>query len=217
MIYPEKANWQTILSQTNSYIFSATVPLNSVRKILEGACTRKTSKYIPQVSLWISRLFIELANRNDNVCITLDCSNTNKDGPGRFCTEADNPDFQPCYFNSANDEQVYNEFISERIENDVSHDNFNFKISELKSKTNKQKTFNASDELGQLSKNDTKRSRSRTKTSFGAGSRSCGLSADRRNRLSDFDSASADVSSNATKKHNRKFRKRAKPGFLLKR
>ena len=160
-IYPKKANWQTILSQTNIYnIFPATVPLNSVRKILEGACIRKTSKYIPQASLWISRLFIELANRNDKVCLTLDWSNTNKDGPGRFCTEADNPDFQSYYFNSANDEQVYNEFISERIKNDVSHDNFYFKISERKSKTNKEKTFNASEELRQLSKNDTKRSRS---------------------------------------------------------
>ena len=79
-IYPEKANWQTILSQTNIYnIFPATVPLNSVRKILEGACIRKTSKYIPQASLWISRVFIELANRNDKVCLTLDCSNTKTD------------------------------------------------------------------------------------------------------------------------------------------
>ena len=50
-IFPEKANWQTILSQTIIYIFPATVPLNSVRKILEGACIRKTSKYIPQASL----------------------------------------------------------------------------------------------------------------------------------------------------------------------
>ena len=217
-IYPEKANWRMILSQTNIYnIFLATVPLSSVRNILEGACIRKTSKYIPQASLWISRLFIELANRNDKVCLTLDCSNTNKDGPGRFRTEADNPDFQSCYFNSANNEQVYNEFISERIKNDVSHDSFHFKISKLKSKTNKEKIFNASKELRQLSKNDTKRSRSRTEKSFGAGSRSSGLSADRRNRLSDFDSVSANVSSEAAKKHNRKFRKRAKPGFLLKR
>ena len=207
-----------ILSQTNIYnIFPATVSLNSVRKILEGTCIRKTSKYIPQASLWISRLFTALANRNDKVCLTLDCSITNKDGPGRFRTEADNPDFQSRYFNSTNDEQVYKEFISEQIKNDVSHDDFYFKISELKSKTNKEKTFNASEELRQLSKNDSKRSRSRTKTSFGAGSRSSGLPADRRDRLSNFDSASAEVSSDAAKKHNRKFRKRAKPGFLLKR
>ena len=193
-----------------------TVPLNSVRKILEGTCIRKTSKYIPQASLWISRLFIELANRNDKVCLTLDCSNTNKDGPGRFHTEAHNPDFQSCYFNSTNDEQVYNEFISKRIKKEVSDNNFYFKISDLKSKTNNEKSFNASEELRQLSKNDGKRSRSRAKTIFGRGSRSSGLSANRRNRLSYFNSPSAKVSSDAAKKHNGKFRKRGKPGFLLK-
>ena len=80
-----------------------------------------------------------MANRNDKVCLTLDCSNTNKDGAGRFCTEADNPDFQSCYFNSTNDEQVYNEFISKQIKNDVSHDNFYFKISDLRVRRIKRK------------------------------------------------------------------------------
>ena len=58
--------------------------------------------------------------------MTLDCSNTNKDGPRRFRTEADNPDFQACYFNSLNDEQVYNEFVSERIKGRDSEKNFSF-------------------------------------------------------------------------------------------
>ena len=57
----------------------------------------------------MNRLFIELANRNDRVCLILDCSRVNIDGPGKFRTEADNPDFQTCYYNVANDEQVYNE------------------------------------------------------------------------------------------------------------
>ena len=132
-IYPEKANWRTILSQTNIYdIFPATISLIDVRKILEGACIRKISKYIPQASLWISKLFIKLANRNDKVCLTLDCSNTNKDGPGRFRTDADNPDNQVCYFNSANDEQVYNEFVSERIKTPNSEKIFILKLSKLK-------------------------------------------------------------------------------------
>ena len=54
-IYPKKANWQRILSQTNIYnIFPATVPLNSVRKILEGDCIRKTSKYIGSVGFLLN-------------------------------------------------------------------------------------------------------------------------------------------------------------------
>ena len=161
-IYPEKSNWRTILSQTNIFnIFPASVSLNMVRKILEGVCIRKTSKYIPHASLWISRLFIELANRNDKVCLTLDCSNRNRDGPGRFRSEADNPDNQFCYFNSPNDEQVYNEFVSRRIKNSESENDFHFEIIEVKSKTNKNVSFNATNKLQELNKNnDTTTSRS---------------------------------------------------------
>ena len=64
-IYPEKAIWKTILSQTNIFnIFPASVPLSAVKRILDGVCVRKTTKYIPRTSLWINRLFIELANKN---------------------------------------------------------------------------------------------------------------------------------------------------------
>ena len=72
----------------------ACVFLTSVRKILEGVCIRKTRKYIPQSALWISKLFIELANRDDRVCLILDNSVINKDGPGKFRTEGDKPDFK---------------------------------------------------------------------------------------------------------------------------
>ena len=51
-IQTEKLNWRTILSQTNIYnIFPASVYFNSDKNIIEGACIRKTSKYIPQSAL----------------------------------------------------------------------------------------------------------------------------------------------------------------------
>ena len=50
--------------------------------------------------------FIELANRDDRFCLTSDCSGINKDGPGRFLTEAGNLEFQTCYSNSENNKQV---------------------------------------------------------------------------------------------------------------
>ena len=147
-------------SQTNIYnIFPATVPFNNVKKIQEGACTRKTSKYIPQSALCIRRLFIELANRNEKVCLTLDCSNTNRDEPGRFRTKADN---------SANDEQVYNQFVSQRIKTSADDKNFQFKIVELKSKTTDDLTFDASKKLRNLTRNDTSTNR-RRKIAFGSG------------------------------------------------
>ena len=71
-IYPGKSIWKTILSQTNIFnIFPASVSLTSVEKILEGIYIRKTREYVPQSVLWISRLFIELANRDVRVCLNL--------------------------------------------------------------------------------------------------------------------------------------------------
>ena len=150
-IFPEKAIWRSILSQTNIYnIFPPTVPLPSILKILETACSRKTVKYIPQNAFWLNKLFIELANRDDRLCFTIDCSGINKDGPGRFQIEAGNPKFQR--INSAEDSE-----------------NFHFKIIKLKSKTNKNVTFDATAELSNLNKNDTATNRSdkqKSKVSF---------------------------------------------------
>ena len=115
---------------------------------------KKTRKYIPQSAFWTSWLFIELTNRNDKVCLTLDYSGINKDGPGRFRTEADKLEFQTCYFNVANDEQSYNEFVSQSINSSKTDDSIQFKIINLKSKTNSDKTFDATKEFCDLNKNN---------------------------------------------------------------
>ena len=150
-IYPEKATWKTILSQTNIFnIFPASVSLNSVKRILDGSCVRKTTKYIPRSLLWINRLFIELANKSQKVCLTLDCSNTNRDGPSRFRSDADNPDKQVCYFNTPTDEQVYNEFIARRIKSKELKDEIQFEITDVKSKSNKNVVFDISSKIEKL-------------------------------------------------------------------
>ena len=156
-IYPEKAIWKTILSQTNIFnIFPASVSLIAVKRVLEGVCVRKTTKYIPCNSLWINRLFIELANKSQKVCLTLDCSNTNRDGPSRFRSEADNPDKQVCYFNTPTDEQVYNEFIARRIKSKELQDEIQFEITNVKSKSNKSVVFDVSNKIEKLiNENDT--------------------------------------------------------------
>ena len=145
------------------------LPINSVTKILEGACSRKTKQHIPQNAFWLNRLFFDLANTNDKICLTIDSSGVNKDGPGRFRTKADNHEFQFCYFNSKNDEQVYNEFISQRTNNNENENDFHFKIVRQKSKTNKNVTFESSEELDNLKENDSASSRSekRARTAFG--------------------------------------------------
>ena len=69
--------------------------------------SNRFASFLTRTSLWINRLFIELAYKNEKVCLTLDCSNTNRDGPRSFRSEADNPNKQICYFNTPTDEQVY--------------------------------------------------------------------------------------------------------------
>ena len=135
-------------------IFPASVSLASVRKILESLCIKKTRKYIPLCALWIGRLFIELANRNDRVCLTLDCSCINNDGPGRFRAEADKADFQTCYY-VADDEQFCNKFVSRQINENETTDKIQFKIIHHKSKTNREENLDATTELFNLMKNDT--------------------------------------------------------------
>ena len=56
------------------------LPINSVTKILEGACSRKTKQHIPQNAFWLNRLFFDLANTNDKICLTIDSSGVNKAG-----------------------------------------------------------------------------------------------------------------------------------------
>ena len=159
-IYPENTIWKTILSQTNIFnIFPASVSLSSVRRILDNSCVRKSSKYIPRTHFWLNRLFIELANKSQKVCLTLDCSNTNRDGPSRFRSDADNPDKQVCYFNSPTDEQVYNEFIARRIKSKELQNEIQFEITDVKSKTNKNVVFDVSSKIEKLvNENGTTRS-----------------------------------------------------------
>ena len=209
-IYTDKANWKSILSQTNIFnIFPASVPINSVKKILELGCIRKTTKYIPQSSLWISRLFIELANKNYKVCLTLDCSNVNSDGPGKFRTKADNPESQFCYFNNTRDEQVYNRFVSKRIKEGSSDKKHLFQIVEVVSKFNENIKYSADNKLKELEENGTETNR--TSKNFRTEKRG----------LSDEQSKSTFLQSDNDResiiRNNEILRKRAKPGYLLRR
>ena len=136
---------------TNKYLyfFPPSVPFNSVKKILEISCIRKSAKYIPQKSIWLNRLFIDLANLNEKVCLTINCSGINSNKPSKFRSNAEKPDFQTCYFNVGNDKQIYNTFISRRLKDNEFENSIHFKIEKVKSKTCSD-IFDARFELGNL-------------------------------------------------------------------
>ena len=104
------------LSQTNiCNTFPSSVPYNTVSKILQSNCKQACKKYILARSMWLHRVFTDLANTNKRHCLTIDCSGVNKNWPGKYWTQADNSDKQVCYFNKPCDDEFYNVFISERI------------------------------------------------------------------------------------------------------
>ena len=168
-IHLKKATWRTILSQTNLLnIFPASVPLSTVKKVLEANCIRNSNKYIPVYSLWLTKLFIRLANEDsEKTCLTIDCSGFNPNGTGRFRTDASNALTQTCFFNKADQDSLFNILISKRIQN-KSADQILFEIEDLKTSTDNA-TYNPSLELENLQRNGLSNVRNSTDEQDGRG------------------------------------------------
>ena len=133
VIAPATQIWQKIISQTNIFnIFPASVPQNTVAKILQSNCILQLKKYVPVTSLCINRVFTDSANSHEKHCLTIDCSYKNKNGPGRYRSAADNPDEQICYFNKPNDDGYYNVFISKRIKAENISEGIYFKTERVR-------------------------------------------------------------------------------------
>ena len=96
--------------------------------------------------MWLNRLFINLGNQDEKTCLTIDCSGNNKNGPGQYRNQANNPEKQVCYFNEPPNDQVYNIFISKRIKSGNFEKGIYFKIECVKSKVDSE-TFSAKQKL----------------------------------------------------------------------
>ena len=135
LIIPSNQIWQKIISQTNIFnIFPASVPINSISKILQANCILQTKSYVPIRSLWLNRVFTDLANSHEKHCLTIDCGHINHNGPGRYRSQADNPEKQVCYFNKPNDDKFYNFFISQCIKGEDFDNGIYFKTEKLRGK-----------------------------------------------------------------------------------
>ena len=129
VIVPASQVWQRIISQTNVFnIFLTSVPHNRVAKIIQSNCILQSKKYVPARSLWLNRVFTDLANSHGKNCLTIDCGHINKNGSGRYRSSADNPEKQFCYFNKPNNDVFYNTFIREQINGEKYDDGIYFKI-----------------------------------------------------------------------------------------
>ena len=139
IIAPATQILQKIISQMNIfYIFPSSVPQNTGAKILQSNCISQSKKYVPIRSLWLNRVFTDLANIQEKHCLTIDCSNKNKNGPVRYRTSADNPDQQVCYFNKPHDGEFYNVFISNQIKAENFNEGIYFKIEKVRGKSERE-------------------------------------------------------------------------------
>ena len=128
-----------IISQTNIFsIFPASVPHNTVGKIIQSNCILQNKKHVPARSLWLNKNVTDLANSHKKHCLTIDCGYINKNGAGQYRSSADNPEKQVCYFDKPNGDVFYNTFISKRIKGDKSNEGIYFKIEKVRGKTDRE-------------------------------------------------------------------------------
>ena len=69
VIVPASQIWQKIISQTNIFnIFPASVPHNTVAKIIQSNSILPSKKDVLTRSLWLNRVFTDLANSYEKHC-----------------------------------------------------------------------------------------------------------------------------------------------------
>ena len=56
-----------------------TVPLLIFFKVIAD---KQQQKYLPAHSMWLNRVLSDLANTDEQHCLTIDCSGVNKNSPG---------------------------------------------------------------------------------------------------------------------------------------
>ena len=113
IIAPESQIWKKILSQSNIFnIFPSSMRYDMVAKFFQSNCRQITKKYVPARSVWLNMVFADLAKTHERHCLTIDCSGVNKNGLGRYRTQADDPVKQVCYLNKPRDDELYIAFRS---------------------------------------------------------------------------------------------------------
>ena len=108
-IYPERQSWEMIMSQTHIFnFFLGSIHSGRILKLsLCFQAERKTHK-------WLSKLYFQISNSKEKLCLTLGTRDVNELGPGKFRTSADNNLWQHCYFNRSNTDSRFRYYWSRR-------------------------------------------------------------------------------------------------------
>ena len=102
-IYPGRQSWEMIMSQTHVFnFFPGSVHSGRILKTLSLFTSRERNTYVPTNQIWVNRLYFQISNSKEKLCLTIDTRDPNDFGPGKFRTRADNGQEQHCYFNRSN-------------------------------------------------------------------------------------------------------------------
>ena len=115
-IYPGRQSWEMIMSQTHIFNFlPGSVHSGRILKTFSLFASRERNTYVLTNQIWLNRLYFQISNSKDKLCLTIDTRDTNDFGPGKFRTRADSGQEQHCYFNRPNTDSRFKCFLAKRV------------------------------------------------------------------------------------------------------
>ena len=115
-IYPGRQSWEMIMSQTHVFnFFPGSIHSGKILKTLSLFTSRERNTYVPTNQIWVNRLYFQISNSKEKLCLTIDTRDPNDFGPGKFRTRADNGQEQHCYFNRSNTDSRFKCFLAKRV------------------------------------------------------------------------------------------------------
>ena len=117
-IYPGRQSWEMIMSQTHILnFFPGSIHSSRLLKTLYLFASRQKNTYLPNQQVWLSKPYFQISNSKEKKCLTIDTSEVNELGPGKFRTSDDDGEEQTCYFNRNKSDTHFTSVIAKRIQN----------------------------------------------------------------------------------------------------
>ena len=127
-IYPGRQSWEIIMGQTHIFnFFPGSIHSGKILKTLSLFASRQKNTYLPNQQVWFNKLYFQISNSKEKMCLPVDTRDVNDLGPGKFRTLAENNSEQVCYFNRNNSDSHYISYQAKR----VSQENIVFSIFKI--------------------------------------------------------------------------------------
>ena len=139
-IYPGRQSWEMIISQTHIFnFFPGSIHSGRILKTLSLFASREKNSYLPTNQVWLNKLYFQISNSKEKICLTIDTRDVNEFGPGKFRTNAKNSVEQNCYFHRNNTDSRFKYYLARRDHGN--RDKLVFLISEHYFDINKSSDF----------------------------------------------------------------------------